>query len=168
MRLIASTAILAEKLFEKLQPIHGMGHRELVMLKVASLLHKTGLFINNQAYHKHSYYIILNTELPGLTLEERRMIAMIARYHRKSIPKQQHPDYMALPPDRRAVINKLAAILRLACGLALACKPDERMTVKITPNLVTVNIGGAVHPAPLDYIDTDLFNYAFASKIIFV
>ena len=168
MRLIASTAILAEKLFEKLQPIHGMGHRELVMLKVASLLYKTGLFINNQAYHKHSYYIILNTELPGITLEERRIIAMIARYHRKSIPKQQHPDYMALPPDTRAVINKLAAILRLACGLALACKPDERMTVKITPNLVTVNIGGAVHPAPLDYIDTDMFNYAFASKIIFV
>ena len=168
MRLIASTAILAEKLFEKLQPIHGMGHRELVMLKVASLLYKTGLFINNQAYHKHSYYIILNTELPGITLEERRIIAMIARYHRKSIPKQQHPDYMALPPDTRAIINKLAAILRLACGLALACKPDERMSVKITPNLVTVNIGGAAHSAPLDYIDTDMFNYAFASKIIFV
>ncbi len=168
MRLIAATVILAEKLFEKLQPLHGMSHRELKMLKVAALLYKTGLFLNNQAYHKHSHYIILNTEIPGVSLIERRIIAMTARYHRKSLPKPQHLDYMAIPPEQRAIINKLSAILRLACGLAVACKPDDRMTVKISPNLVTVKMGGMGHSAALDYIDTDMFNYAFASKLIFI
>lgn len=168
MRLIAATVILAEKLFEKLQPLHGMGHAELKMLKVASLLYKTGLFLNNQAYHKHSHYIILNTEIPGISLTERRIIAMVARYHRKSLPKPQHLDYMAIPVEQRAVINKLSAILRLACGLAVTCKPDERMTVKLSSNLVTIRMGGMGRSAALDYIDTDMFNYAFASKLIFV
>ena len=168
MRLSASTAIIAEKLFHELQPLHGMSHHELILLKVAALLYKTGLFLSNQAYHKHSHYIILNTELPGLSLEDRKIVALAARYHRKSLPKPQHPEYMAVPAEKRAVVNKLAAILRLASGLAVACKPDERMKVKITPGLVTVKMGGASHPAALDYIDTGLFDYAFASKIIFV
>ena len=118
MRLIASTAILAEKLFEKLQPIHGMGHRELVMLKVArcstrQVFSSTIRPIQAQLLH-HSEY-----GAARITLEERRIIAMIARYHRKSIPKQQHPDYMALPPDTgRSSTNwrrfcVLPAVLRL-------------------------------------------------------
>ncbi len=168
MRLIASTVIFAEKLFEKLQNLHGMTQNELKLLKVAALLYKTGLFLNNQAYHKHSYYIILNTEIPGLSLTERRIVAMAARYHRKALPKPQHLDYMAIPAEQRGIINKLAALLRLASGLAVTCKPDERMTVNITPNLVTIKMGGMGRSAALDYIDTDMFNYAFASKLIFL
>lgn len=168
MRLIASTVILAEKLFAKLAPLHGMGHEELKLLKVAALLYKTGLFVNNQAYHKHSHYIILNTEIPGISQAERRIVAMVARYHRKAVPKPQHLDYMALPVEERHVISKLAAILRLACGLAVICKPDERMTVKISSGLVMVKIGGMGRSAGFDCIDTNMFNYAFASKIIFL
>ena len=168
MRLIASTVILAEKLFAKLAPLHGMGHEELKLLKVAALLYKTGLFVNNQAYHKHSHYIILNTEIPGISQAERRIVAMVARYHRKAVPKPQHLDYMAVPVEERHVISKLAAILRLACGLAVICKPDERMTVKISSGLVMVKIGGMGRSAGFDCIDTDMFNYAFASKIIFL
>ena len=42
------------------------------------------------------------------------------------------------------------------------------MTVNITPNLVTIKMGGMGRSAALDYIDTDMFNYAFASKLIFL
>lgn len=168
MRLAASTVLHAEKLFHELQSLHGMTHHELVLLKVAALLYKTGLFLSNQAYHKHSHYIISNTELPGLSLEDRKIVALTARYHRKSLPKPQHPEYMAVPAEKRAVVNKLAALLRLASGLAVACKPNERMKVKITSGLITVKMGGASHPVSLDYVDTGMFDYAFASKIIFV
>ena len=75
---------------------------------------------------------------------------------------------MAIPAEQRGIINKLAALLRLASGLAVTCKPDERMTVNITPNLVTIKMGGMGRSAALDYIDTDMFNYAFASKLIFL
>ena len=42
------------------------------------------------------------------------------------------------------------------------------MTVRISPGLVTVKIGGMGRSAGFDCIDTDMFNYAFASKIIFL
>ena len=46
------------------------------------------------------------------------MVAHVARYHRRSVPKPSHIAYMALPRTTRVVINKLAALLRMADALA--------------------------------------------------
>ena len=46
------------------------------------------------------------------------MVAHVARYHRRSGPKPSHLEYMALPRETRVVVNKLAAILRVADALA--------------------------------------------------
>jgi exopolyphosphatase/guanosine-5'-triphosphate,3'-diphosphate pyrophosphatase len=44
-------------------------------------------------------------------------VAHIARYHRRSIPRSAHLEYMALPRESRMVINKLASLLRVADAL---------------------------------------------------
>ena len=44
-------------------------------------------------------------------------MAQIARYHRRSVPRPSHPAYMALPRESRVVVNKLAALLRVADAL---------------------------------------------------
>ncbi len=164
---IETTSFFAEELFNRLQPLHGMGHRELVLLKVAARLCRTGLFINNEGYHKSSCFILMNTEIPGLTLEERKLAAMIVRYHRKALPSSQHPDYAALTPEERAEVAKLAALLRLACGLARLYAPGDKMHLKIEPEQVVVSMDAPSKTAAVGGIDTSLFNFAFAEKIIF-
>lgn len=166
--MVTDTCVFAERLFLKLKPIHGMDHRSLLLLKVAALLYKTGLFISNSSYHKHSAYIIRNTELPGLSRREREIVALIARYHRKSMPKPQHQEFSQLPREDRTLVCRLAAILRLACGLALTRTPENAMTVTIRQGLVTVKMAGYSGISNWCAIDTSLFHYTFAADIVFL
>jgi exopolyphosphatase/guanosine-5'-triphosphate,3'-diphosphate pyrophosphatase len=107
-------AELAVRLFDALQDGHGLQPRHRLLLQVAALLHEVGVFVSNRAHHKHSYYLIANAEILGLRREDIGIVAHVARYHRRSMPKTSHLDYMALPPQQRMVVNKLAAILRVA------------------------------------------------------
>ena len=77
-----------------------------------------GLFISHSQHHLHSYYVIRNTEvLTGLTDDEIEIIALLARYHRKSSPKARHPEFARLSPDDQRLVRALAGILRVAIGL---------------------------------------------------
>ena len=166
-KMVEDTCLLAEKLFMKLKSLHGMDHRSLLLLKVAALLYKTGLFISNISYHKHSAYIIRNTEIPGLSREEREIVAQIARYHRKSMPKMQHQEYAVLSREERTLVCRLAAILRLACGLVLFCTPEDTIRLQVKPGLVSVKIGGNPVRNSRYPVDAELFRYAFATEIVF-
>lgn len=86
-------------------------------LEAAALLANVGLVISHSKHHLHSYYVIRNSELTGLTDHEIEMIAQIARYHRKSSPKASHGDFERLDPESRRTVRSLAAILRVAIGL---------------------------------------------------
>jgi exopolyphosphatase/guanosine-5'-triphosphate,3'-diphosphate pyrophosphatase len=111
-------ANVAMRLFDELQPEHGLGNRHRLLLRVAALLHEAGAFISSNSHHKHSYYLIMNSEIFGLNRDEIELAAHIARYHRRSGPKPSHAEYIALPRESRVVVNKLAAILRVADALA--------------------------------------------------
>ena len=87
------------------------------MLEIAAILHDMGQYVNNRQHHKHSYYIISNSQMPGISPKELHEIAVIARYHRRGLPKESHIEYMALPPEKRVEVNKLASILRIADAL---------------------------------------------------
>lgn len=108
---------LALRLFDQMQSEHRLGRRERRLLHVAGLLHDIGMFISNQSHHKHSEYIIRNSEIFGLRPEERDLVATIARYHRRALPKPTHPAYTALSRKDRATVSKVAAILRVADAL---------------------------------------------------
>jgi exopolyphosphatase/guanosine-5'-triphosphate,3'-diphosphate pyrophosphatase len=112
-----AVARLALRLFDELRGEHGLGGRQRLLLHVAALLHEAGAFVSNRAHHKHSYYVIANAEIFGLTREELAVVGLVARYHRRSCPKPSHAEYMALPRDLRMVVSKLAALLRVADAL---------------------------------------------------
>jgi len=114
-RNVAETAV---RLFDELQPDHGLGARHRLLLRVAGLLHEVGSFVSNVAHHKHSYYLIAHSEIFGLNRDDTEIAAHVARYHRRSSPKPSHLEYIALPRESRMVVNKLAAILRVADALA--------------------------------------------------
>jgi exopolyphosphatase/guanosine-5'-triphosphate,3'-diphosphate pyrophosphatase len=111
-------ADLALRLFDELQAEHGLGPRHRLLLHVAGLLHEVGGFVSNRSHHKHSYYLIVNSEIFGLNREEIMIVAHTARYHRRSGPKPSHLEYMSLPRETRVTVNKLSALLRVADALA--------------------------------------------------
>jgi exopolyphosphatase/guanosine-5'-triphosphate,3'-diphosphate pyrophosphatase len=107
----------ALRLYDELKAIHGLKFRSRLLLELAALLHECGTFVSTRAYHKHTYYLVANSEIYGLTTNEVAVVAHVARYHRRSAPKVSHLEYTALPQESRILVNKLAAILRLAKAL---------------------------------------------------
>jgi len=112
-------AKLALQLHDGLAARLGLGDAERELLEAAALLSNVGLFISHSRHHKHSYYVIRNSEhLMGFTDREIEMIAQIARYHRKSAPSEEkHPEFAALHEEDRATVRAVSAILRVAIGL---------------------------------------------------
>ncbi len=80
---------IAVRLFDALQNEHGLQFRHRIFLETAALLHEVGTFISPKAFHKHSQYLIMNTEIFGLTQSEVAIVANIARYHRCVSRKQR-------------------------------------------------------------------------------
>jgi exopolyphosphatase/guanosine-5'-triphosphate,3'-diphosphate pyrophosphatase len=108
---------LALRLFEVMQGEHGLNVRHRLLLRLAAMLHEIGSFVSSRSHHKHSLYLIRHSELFGLRQEEREVVAAIARYHRRSVPRMIHLEYRALSRQQRLVVNRLAALLRVADAL---------------------------------------------------
>ncbi len=109
---------LALELFDGLCELHGLDEEDRELFEAASLLHNVGIFISHSAHHRHSYYIIRNSEhLTGFTEREIEIIAQVARYHRKSAPKLKHADFASLSRIDQDKVRWMAAMLRVAIGL---------------------------------------------------
>ena len=110
-------ATLAEKIFDALAPAFKLGRNLRTLLSAAALLHDVGYQIAHESHHKHTLYLIKNSELTGFSEAERHVIANIARYHSRALPKDRHPDFSALNPWDRETVWRLGAILRVADAL---------------------------------------------------
>jgi exopolyphosphatase / guanosine-5'-triphosphate,3'-diphosphate pyrophosphatase len=109
---------LSLKIYDQLLEVFKLDGEEREYLESAAILHEIGFGISNSSHHKHSYYIIRNSELMvGFNYEEIEMIALIARYHRKSAPKPKHLEFNQLSLEKQKIVKKLAGILRIADGL---------------------------------------------------
>ena len=110
-------AKLALEIFQALAPRFGFTDKDRRLLEAASLLHDVGYFINYSSHHKHSYHLIRHADIFGFTPRERELIANIARYHRKSLPKKKHDQYTRLAAADQALVAKFGGIVRLCDGL---------------------------------------------------
>jgi len=108
---------LAGQIFDQLKTEHSLGPRDRLLLDVAAILHDIGLFVGLRGHHKHSQYILEAAEIFGLSRDDMKVIANIARYHRRGVPQKTHLQYVSLSREDRVRVNKLAAILRLANAL---------------------------------------------------
>ena len=107
-------ARLSLAIFDQTQKVHGLTDREREWLEFAALLHDIGTHISYPRHHKHSYYLIRNGDLRGFEPDECEMIALVARYHRKTTPKKSHADFRSLGGSKRRTVRTLSAILRFA------------------------------------------------------
>ncbi len=104
-------------IFAALARDHKLTERHQNLLEAAALLHDIGYFISYDSHHKHSYHLIRHANLFGFTPREREIIANLARYHRKSLPKKKHENFACLSDEDKTLVRKLGGILRLADGL---------------------------------------------------
>ena len=113
-----TAARLAVQIFDRTVDHHQLGDHARELLEVAALVHNVGIFIAHSGHHKHAYYVIRHSEhLVGFSEQETELVALVARYHRKSHPSSKHPEFGRLNDDERRTVSILAGILRIAIGL---------------------------------------------------
>lgn len=110
-------ANLCVQMFDALAPELGWAGEERELLEYAGLLHDIGRIVNVSGHHRHSQYLIDNAGLLGFTAREVHILGVIVRYHRRNLPRKRHEAFGALSKQDRALVSRLAGILRIAEGL---------------------------------------------------
>ena len=108
---------LSVELFHGFQSLHGRGEAALELLCCAAWLHDVGVPVDPRGHHKHALRLIMSSPMPEFSTREKGIVANIARYHRKALPKPAHAPYAALDGEEQGIVRDLAALLRIADGL---------------------------------------------------
>jgi len=146
-----------------------MGNTERIWLRAAAMLHDVGKDEDPKEHHKLAQEIIVRSSSLPFRAEERVIIGLVARYHRGSLPKDDHKYYRDLDNDTRRYIRKLASLLRLADGLdkgheslvaGLRCDIRRRRVLVTLASREAPSIESALAKA-------DLFEQVFQKKVVF-
>ena len=108
---------LALQLFDQLVELHHLGGQERFMLRCGALLHDIGWIQGQKGHHKTALIIIMENVVLPFDFRDKSIIALLARYHRKALPKEQHTYFRDLNTKDRDIVRKLAGILRVADSL---------------------------------------------------
>lgn len=138
---------LAHSLFDSLTELHGLPPEYGKLLEASAYLHDIGHYVSDMAHHKHSHYLVVNSDMPGFTKSERTLIGMLCRYHRKAMPAEHHDAYQELNGDHRKTIRLLAPLLRIADNLDRSHEQRvENVTCDLRNGSVVVEIKSKADP----------------------
>jgi exopolyphosphatase/guanosine-5'-triphosphate,3'-diphosphate pyrophosphatase len=142
LRHAKKVAEMAQSLFAGAQPLHRLQPNYGRLLEAAAYLHDVGHYVSDTSHHKHSYYLVANSDMPGFTNRERELIANLCRYHRKALPASAHATFQALPAEEKSAVLFLIPLLRLADNLdrsneqritGIECSvKDDQFTLRLT------------------------------------
>jgi exopolyphosphatase/guanosine-5'-triphosphate,3'-diphosphate pyrophosphatase len=113
-------ARLAVTLFDGFVHRHGLGEEDRLLLEIAGVLHDIGwsrTHPDGKGHHKVSARMIREHPWTSLTWRQTEIVAETARYHRKSLPSEEHPDFKGLTEDDQQRVAWLSAFLRIGDGL---------------------------------------------------
>ena len=157
-------------LFDALKNEHGLDRRARLLLEVAAILHDIGMFIRSSGHHKHSQYIIANSEIFGLHRDDLDVISNVVRYHRKAPPNTTHIAYIALQREERMLVLKLASLLRVADALDRGhSQRIESLEVERRSDTIVLHAPGR-HDLSLERLGlkekADIFQDVFGYKVV--
>lgn len=132
---------LATQLFNRLRSVHRLPPEYLEWISAAVMLHEIGSYINRAGRHRHAYYLIAHSELFGYTVQQREIVAAIARYTGNSRPTPQDGIIRKLPDLDRHFALGAVALLRLAIALDKSRSGTVRdLRVSIAPGEVRLSL----------------------------
>lgn len=109
--------MISARIFDLFREEIGLSEHARTLLESAAILHDIGSFIRYDHHNIHSNYIIRNSEIFGLSSNDNKIVAEIAKYHKGySVPQDDETYQMMSRPDRMTIL-KLTAILRIADAL---------------------------------------------------
>ena len=110
---------MSQQIFKQWKVLMPKGERLKIIVRVASLLHDLGKQINYYSHARHSAYMIINSNLYGLSHREQLMSAFIAAFSHGANSKfiKNSPYVSILKEGDRDIIHKLAFPLALAEAL---------------------------------------------------
>jgi exopolyphosphatase/guanosine-5'-triphosphate,3'-diphosphate pyrophosphatase len=162
-------ARLALILYDALERVHGLPPRARLILEAAALLHDVGHAVSVHSHHKHTYYLVSNADLPGFPDRERELVALVARYHRRSVPGRGRRDLEALTASELRTVRKLVALLRVADALDRSHQQQVR-DLRVAASGLSVELRvGARGPLDLELWDAAreavLFQRVFSRRL---
>ncbi|MEO8189820.1 MAG: Ppx/GppA phosphatase family protein [Acidobacteriota bacterium] len=113
----AHVSRIALEIFDQTHAVHQLSATEREWLQYGALLHDVGCYVGYSKHQRHSYYLITHGDLTGFSAEEVEVLGLLALYHKGGGPKTRHESWNSLDSYRRAAVEKLSAILRIADGL---------------------------------------------------
>ena len=134
---------IALTIFDSMKRVHGMGRRERLLLRIATLLHDCGKYISMVNLGECSYAIIMATEIIGLSHREREIVANIVRYNHLEFDYSME-NSEGIDREEYLTIVKLTAILQIAnaldrshkqkCRDIKAVRKDDKLILTINTN----------------------------------
>ncbi len=154
LRHAQKVARLANDLFHDLQSVHQLPPLQGCLLEASAYLHDVGHFVSDTRHHKHSYYLVANSDMPGFNLTGAGIIANLCRYHRKNMPAPEHDSFQALSVEDRHAVSVLTPMLRLADSLDRGnSQKVQSVECMIHDREIVVNL----HAAPSAVIELELW-----------
>ncbi|HAG70413.1 MAG TPA: exopolyphosphatase [Lachnospiraceae bacterium] len=118
---------IAEELFNSTRRLHGMGKRELLLLRIAAVLNDCGRYISLEGAAEAGYSIIMASEILGLSHAERQIIACIVRYNKVDFDYyDEMAREMLIDKENYLTIAKLSALFRMADGICRSYRTKVR------------------------------------------
>ena len=132
--------MISTKIFDTLREEIGLGEHARTLLESAAILHDIGSFIRYDNHNLHSWYIIRNSEIFGLSRVDNQIVAQIAKYHKGSFVPQDDEGYQMMSRPERMTILKLTAILRIADAMDRGhIQKFSDFSIKLQQNSMIIN-----------------------------
>jgi exopolyphosphatase/guanosine-5'-triphosphate,3'-diphosphate pyrophosphatase len=136
------------QLYDEMLRIHELRPEYRLWLAAAAMMQDVGKYMNHQGHHRHTQYIIANSEIFGFSPEQRAVVAAIARYMGKSRPDSLDRVMRAVPIEEHDPVVRAVVLLRLALALNQdRASAAVRMRARVYPKRVLMELmpgrGGA-------------------------
>ncbi len=136
------------QLYDELARVHDLPEEYRAWLEAAAMMADVGKFMNHQGHHRHTQYILANSEIFGFSPEQRAIVAALARYLGKSRPDPMDRPMRGVPVEEHINVMRGVVLLRLAIALNQdRASAVLRMRTHVYPKRVVVELvpgrGGA-------------------------
>lgn len=126
------------------------------MLAWAARMHETGLDIAHSQYDSHGAYLLENSDLPGFTRNEQRILAALVGSHRRKLSLSSIERLVSKNRVRR--VTRLAVLLRLAVlfNRSRTYEFPDKLLIQADRRLVSLRLSAAwLRSNPLTLADLE-------------